>query len=316
MKHTKNTHHVVLDTHRKYTVLKRHKGQNLILIKGEQPAQRWVDDYCFSKQSNQSDVSPVKSNVLNIEDALSRASLHMRNKQQKNKKLYKNKVGQNLLVLSWHNAFCQTHSYKKECKRSLLSFGKERFSETHFVLHGLWPQPRSNMYCGISKKEVGMDKHKQWRRLPDLDLHAEVVKGLKRVMPGFKSGLHKHEWVKHGSCYGADANSYYADAIALVDQVNSSKVGDFFSRNIGKSITLKQVRYLFDSSFGTGAGKRVEMKCRGGLITELWLHLGKGTNKLETLFQKGKITRSHCQKGRIDKAGFTKETSRRTGFGR
>ena len=48
MKHTTNTHHVILDTSKTYTVLKHHKGQNLILVKGEQPAQRWVDDECFS----------------------------------------------------------------------------------------------------------------------------------------------------------------------------------------------------------------------------------------------------------------------------
>ena len=49
MKHTTNTHHVILDTSKTYTVLKHHKGQNLILVKGEQPAQRWVDDECFKK---------------------------------------------------------------------------------------------------------------------------------------------------------------------------------------------------------------------------------------------------------------------------
>jgi ribonuclease T2 len=48
MKHSKNTHDVHLDTTKKYTIMKEHKGQKLILIKGEQPAQRWVDAECFS----------------------------------------------------------------------------------------------------------------------------------------------------------------------------------------------------------------------------------------------------------------------------
>ncbi len=52
MKHNKNTHAVHLDTKQKYTILKYHKGQALVLIKGEQPAQRWVDDECFSKSEN------------------------------------------------------------------------------------------------------------------------------------------------------------------------------------------------------------------------------------------------------------------------
>jgi ribonuclease T2 len=123
-------------------------------------------------------------------------------------------------------------------------------------------------------------------------------------MPGFDSSLHKHEWFKHGTCYGTSAQEYYSDAVRLVREVNDSKVGAFFMKNIGKSVTLKQVRQLFDISFGRGAGKRVEMKCKGGLITELWLHLGSGALRLSDLLQKGKITRSRCQKGRIDKAGY------------
>jgi len=306
MKHTKNTHHVMLDRMRKYTVLKHHKGQNLVLVKGEQPAQRWVDDDCFSKvkkHSTKDAVSIKRPKIINIEDELSKAALSMTNTKHTKKYEKSNTSKQNLLTLSWHNAFCETHRYKKECKPRLFS-GLKQYSAKHFVLHGLWPQPKSKMYCGVSKKHVGMDKHKQWSRLPDLGLSSQTKEALKRVMPGFSSSLHKHEWFKHGTCYGTDAEQYYKSAVSLVSEVNDSKVGAFFMKNIGKSITLKQVRHLFDTSFGTGAGKRVEMKCKGGLITELWLHLGSGTDRLSDLLQKGKVTRSRCQKGRIDKAGF------------
>ena len=307
MKHTKNTHHVFLDISRSYTILKHHKGQNLVLVKGEQPAQRWVDDSCFlrpSKKTNQSNVSPVKSTVINIKDELNQAALKMSRSKHTKKYEKPNTSKQNLLTLSWHNAFCETHLYKKECKRGLLVGLKKKYSERHFVLHGLWPQPKSKMYCGVSKKHVGMDKHKQWNRLPDIGLSATTKDALKDVMPGFSSNLHKHEWFKHGTCYGTDAEQYYKDAASLVSQVNDSKVGTFFMKNIGKVVTLKQVRHLFDTSFGMGTGKHVEMKCKGGLMTELWLHLGSGHNDLATLLKSGKITRSRCQKGRIDKAGF------------
>jgi len=317
MKHTKNTHHVVLELGTTYTVLKHHKGQNLVLVSGEQPAQRWVDDSCFAKskktanknvvhkkRTNRDDVAPIKSRVININDELTAAALHM-NKSEHTKKYQNRKTTtQNLLVLSWHNAFCETHKYKKECKRGLLSSFKKRYTDTHFILHGLWPQPRSKMYCGVNPKEVARDKHKQWNRLPDLGLSSETKKALLEVMPGMRSNLHKHEWFKHGSCYGGDADTYYKDAIALVHQVNDSKVGNFFQNNIGKTVTLKQIRHLFDSSFGVGSGKRVEMKCRNSLMIELWLHLGSGNNDLATLLKSGKTTRSRCQKGRIDKAGF------------
>lgn len=307
MKHTKNTHAVHLDTKEKYTILKHHKGQNLIIIKGEQPAQRWVDDKCFpqrSESSNPANVKRVESRVISIDDELSNISIMAGLTKHNNKYETENISKQNLLALSWHNAFCETHRYKKECKRSMFSFGRDKYCEKHFVLHGLWPQPKNKLYCGVDSHTVMMDKHKQWNRLPDIDLSDEVRKRLQKVMPGFSSNLHKHEWIKHGTCYGTDANRYYDDAISMTEQMNNSKVGHFFTQHIGKHVTLQQVRSLFDRNFGVGTGKRVELKCDNGLITELWLHLGYGSDALGTRLKQGKQTRSHCQGGIVDKAGF------------
>jgi len=306
MKHTKNTHHIVLSTSQEYTILKHHKGQNLILIKGEQPSQRWVDDECFSrrkKQTNRDDVRLVKSSVVKIEDEPSRTSVDISSSKHTNKYQKIKATKQNLLTLSWHNAFCETHRYKKECKSGLFS-KNNKYSDSHFVLHGLWPQPRNNQYCNVDKQLVGMDKHKQWRDLPCLALDDSTEDALEKLMPGYASGLHKHEWIKHGTCYGTDVNTYYTDAIKLVNQVNQSNIGKFFTHNIGKKVTLKQVRLLFDKEFGMGAGKRVEFKCKKGLITEVWLHLGSGSNELRELLSSGKVTRSRCHKGIIDRVGF------------
>jgi len=299
MKHTKNSHNVQLDLSKKYTVLDHHKGQNLILIKGEQPAQRWVDDTCFS-----SSLSTANS----VDEAIERIGKEP--ETTKYTKKYEDKISDkeisknNLLALSWHNAFCETHRSRKECKRSLLSSGKGKYSKNHFVLHGLWPQPRNNVYCNVEKDFVNADKHGQWRDLPCLAMDDEIDARLAKVMPGFASELHKHEWVKHGTCYGTDPQTYFEDAVSLVEQFNDSKVGDYFSKNIGKQVTLKQVRHLFDRSFGVGAGKRVELRCKKGLITELWLHLGSGSDDLGTVLKRGKQVRSHCQKGLIDRAGY------------
>ena len=315
MKHTRNTDAVYLDTREKYTILRHHKGQNLIVVRGEHPAQRWVDDTCFSKRtesSNPVNVQRVESRVISIDDELSNISIETdltkHTKKYKNDYTKKYETGniskQNLLALSWHNAFCETHRYKKECKRSMFSFGRPNYSEKHFVLHGMWPQPKSKIYCDVDSHTVTMDKHKQWNRLPDLGLSDELRNRLQKTMPGFSSNLHKHEWIKHGTCYGTDTNRYYEDAINIVDQVNDSKVGDFFKKHIGERVTLQQVRTLFDRNFGPGTGKRVELKCNKGLITELWLHLGYGSDALGTLLKQGKETRSRCQGGHVDKAGF------------
>ena len=275
MKHSKNTHHIYLNTSKKYTILKTHKGQNLILIKGETPAQRWVDQNCFSSH-----------------------------KKIKSVTTQKNTLGQNLLALSWHNAFCETHRYKKECKTTSLL--NRPYHATHFILHGLWPQPKNNQYCKVSNKYIGMDKNKQWYRLPSLGLTTTTTKALKEIMPGVSSNLDKHEWIKHGTCYGKDADAYYRDAIGLTKQFNRSMVGKYFSQNIGKKVTLKEIKKLFDSSFGRGAGERVELKCKNGLIGELWLHLGSGNATLSQLLLNGKKVKSRCQGGRIDRSGFVR----------
>jgi len=243
MKHTRNTDAVYLDTKEKYTILKHHKGQKLIVVKGEQPAQRWVDDECFSQSSEPSNplnVEKAQSSVVGMKYALSKVSknIDIAEHTKKYKYSYTNKYDskniskQNILVLSWHNAFCETHRYKKECKRSIFSFGGGKYSEKHFVLHGLWPQPKSKIYCDVNSRDVTLDKHKQWNRLPSLGLNEDVQKRLQKVMPGFSSNLHKHEWIKHGTCYGTDTSRYYEDAMSMVEQVNDSKVGDFFTKHI------------------------------------------------------------------------------------
>ena len=315
LKHSKNRGAEVLKLDRSYEMLQHHKGQYLLKVEYAVPSQRWVDDDCLTLRPLQNsplyvgnnktiNKKQVEKNSISIQNELDIADINMAKNTQniiRNKEISSRHT---LLALSWHNAFCETHRYKKECKRGLFSGVKNKHRESHFVLHGLWPQPKSKMYCDVNKKLVTMDKHKQWNRLPKLELTYETRDALKKFMPGYASNLHKHEWVKHGTCYGTNVQEYYSDAIHLTQQVNQSKVGNFFSKHIGKTVTLKQVRYLFDSSFGVGAGKRVEMKCRNGLITQLWLHLGKGSIKLKELLKNGKITHSRCQKGRIDKAGI------------
>ena len=298
MKHTSNTNDIKLEIGKNYRILQENKGQNLILVEGERVAQRWVDEVCFSDKKTEVKKEEKKK------EGTSRATLSslltsIKNKKTENK-IHKSTSKQNLLAISWQNAFCQTHQYKKECKKMT----SKDFGAFEFVLHGLWPQPRNNQYCNVDKKQVGMDKNKQWHRLNKLDLSSDVRTNLVKLMPGYGSNLHKHEWIKHGTCYGTNASDYYADAMNLLTQVNKSKVGQFFKQNIGKNIRLEEVRKVFDKEFGAGAGKHVTMNCQRGLVTELWLHLGNEGNTLSELFKKGERPSRTCHKGRIDAVGF------------
>ncbi len=295
MKHTKNSHHVMLDMEKKYTILDQHKGQYLILVKGEQPAQRWVNENCFH----------MEKEVHNSLDRYIEASNKKKDSKANTKKYENSKISQgNLLALSWHNAFCETHRYKKECKRNVFSLFRSKHAESHFILHGLWPQPANRAYCRVEQKYITMDKYKHWNKLPEPKLSKETFEHLKKYMPGVVSNLHKHEWIKHGTCYGTGAERYFKKAISLLEQFQQTEVSDFFEKNMGKRVTLKQIRQHFDQSFGTGAGKRVEMRCHKGLVTELWLHLGGESDKLGIALLNGKEVYSRCNRGMIDKAGF------------
>ena len=283
MKHSKNTHHVRLHTDQKYTVLKKHKGQFLILIPDESIAQRWVDGNCFSKNKNR----PKKT-------------IKSKYTKEYQKPILSNKKAkiQSLLVLSWHNAFCETHRNKTECRNP------KKSEKGKLVLHGLWPQPRNNVYCNVPQKLIAKDKHHQWKALPNIDIEEGTLELMDSYMPGYVSRLHKHEWIKHGTCYGGSADRYYHDALTLASEVDHSAVGKFLRSHVGKRVTLAQVRSAFDHAFGKGAGEKVEMKCQGGLVTEFWIHIGDKGDSLTSLIAKGSRTKSRCHKGKVDRTGY------------
>ncbi len=200
-----------------------------------------------------------------------------------------NKVStENLLAISWQNAFCQMHQNKRECR----NVKPTAYAASHFTLHGLWPQPRNNVNCQGNPK-VRLDKA----------LYQELLV----VMPAAKSGLQNHEWKKHGTCYGKKADAYFEDSIALVKQINASAVRELFKRNVGRQLSKKNVMLAFDKAFGKGAGRKVKMMCKKGLITELQINLeGKidPETNLKELLKGAKNARGGCMKGRVDAVGF------------
>ena len=289
LKHTANRGSVTLDIHRTYEMLDHHKGQYLLKVEGATPSQRWVDDDCLS-------LRPLRGTPLYGQTA----STIPAKKPKPSVPEAQDRSTENLLALSWHNAFCETHRNKKECKRGL--FAKKRGDDT-FVLHGLWPQPRNRVYCNVPKRDIIADKHKQWHKLPEPKLTEQTKEALAQVMPGLSSNLHRHEWIKHGTCYGTDAEQYFSDAIALTQAVRQSKIADFFRKFSGKRVTLQRVRELFDEAYGKDSGKSVELRCNRGMIIELWLHLGSG-DTLSEMLRNGKRVRSRCNRGIIDRAGY------------
>lgn len=212
-----------------------------------------------------------------------------------------------VFALSWQPAFCETKSRKTECRVMTAA----SFAATNFTLHGLWPQPNGNFYCGVNATDRANDKG-NWRQLPRVELDANTRAELDKVMPGTASQLERHEWIKHGTCYGKDPQAYFGDALALMRQVNASPVRALFEKNIGGELTADQIRNAFDVAFGKGTGDRVRVSCfddRGRrMIGELTLGLagpiGPNSSLKDLMLASEPTANAGCPRGEVDKVGL------------
>lgn len=209
-----------------------------------------------------------------------------------------------ILAASWQPAFCEGAPQRRECRTQT----KDRTDASRFSLHGLWPRDE---FCNLPAGLEQQARDGSWSDLPALDLSPATARRLDEVMPGRQSQLDRYQWVKHGSCYGTDAESFYATAIALVDALNASAVRDLFAASLGKPLTTQQIRAAFDQSFGAGAGQRVKVACETDgsrtLISELTLGLfgAPGPDPdLGALLLKANGTSPGCDGGIVDPAGL------------
>lgn len=212
-----------------------------------------------------------------------------------------------VLAISWQPAFCEGKPEKTECQ----TMTDSRFDATHLSLHGLWPQPRDNIYCQVDNALAAKDKNRQWDALPEPALDAATKAKLDEVMPGTASHLHRHEWIKHGTCYGGDAEAYYRDSLRFMEALNASPVRDFLAAHIGETVQTADIAEKFDEAFGPGAGSRIKVACaRDGdrrLIVEITLGLAGDLAEpapIADAILASPPTSPDCPSGIVDPAGL------------
>lgn len=213
-----------------------------------------------------------------------------------------------VFALSWQPAFCETKPDKSECKAQTT----DGFDATHFSLHGLWPQPNGNFYCGVKASDRANDKPGRWNRLPPVTLDAATRKELDQVMPGTQSDLERHEWIKHGTCSGKGQQDYFADAVRLLREVNTSPVQALFAKSVGGELTSGEIRDAFDTAFGAGAGNRVRVSCVSDhgkrLIGEITLGLTgpvePGSSLADLMLAAAPTDNAGCPRGAVDATGL------------
>jgi ribonuclease T2 len=259
-----------------------------VRIEGAEPPERWVSVDCGS-YNDQGASGDLQNSRAGSESSAGRPA-------------------EVVLSVGWEPSFCEGHTDKAECADQTL----DHFDATHFTLHGLWPQPRRREYCNVSQALIDTDRKHDWQALPEVDLDAATRARLVIAMPGTQSFLDRHEWIRHGTCYArGDAETYFREALSLLDEVNGSAVQALFAANIGQEITVGAVRGAFDVAFGSGAGDRVRLSCkRDGsrrLITEITIGLVAkpgDSDKLADLIKASTATDPGCPSGIIDPVGF------------
>ena len=296
IKTAKNPGNVSTEAGKTYDLLAGNKAMPthyLIEVPGAEPDRRWVKVTCGHLAGGQATEAPA---VVPDKDA-GKAAASAGDKPEY------------VLALSWQPAFCETKSKKPECRAQTA----EGFDAAHFTLHGLWPQPNGNFYCGVKASDRANDKPDRWADLPAVTLDAATRQELDTVMPGTQSALERHEWIKHGTCSGMDQQAYFSAALALARTVNASPVRDLFVQNVGHDLTSDQIRDAFDAAFGQGAGDRVRVSCvkdpSNGrrMIGEITLGLAGvpgGDGKLADMLLASAATgNAGCPKGLVDAAG-------------
>ena len=205
-----------------------------------------------------------------------------------------------LLAMSWQPGFCLTHNSKKECRKA----DSSSYSASKISLHGLWPQPRNNAYCGVSEKDKTVDRRGRWDLLEPLKLSSETKKALKQAMPGFVSDLQRHEWIKHGTCYSDTPETYYKDSITVTQAINNTKLDELFTANKGKTVSQKDIQKALAETLGKKAAASAALRCgKKNQITEIWIGLrgDVANDKLQELMESGKQPKSNCKSGKVSR---------------
>jgi ribonuclease T2 len=288
----KQSNPVPLEAGHAYDIVAANKetaSHYLIVVPGAVPERRWAPVGCGTRMGGKA-TTGAGTSAPNTSDQLT--SGPQRTKY--------------VLAASWQSGFCETKPDKTECQNQT----PERFDASHFALHGLWPQPRNQSYCKVDPADIDDDKAGRWSDLPEVTLQPATREELDKVMPGTQSQLERHEWIKHGTCYGVPMDEYFADALGVMRALNGSAVQQLFASHIGQFLSFADISKAFDQSFGAGAGTRVRMQCvrdKGRLvISELTIGLdGDITpqSSLADLIAAAPPTKTECPGGIVDAAG-------------
>lgn len=212
-----------------------------------------------------------------------------------------------LLVLAWAPNLCKAAPFTPGCPTGHV----DQMGRT-VILHGLWPQPPDEQYCGVPRSIA----ERRRSALPPLPLSQDVQTKLQPVLSDVSS-VAPYEWYKHGTCSDVTPALYFSDAAALTQQARQI-LDPMFEQAKGQRLPVTKVREQFDAAFGEGASSRVGLQClnaegEGPLIFEVRLSLPRvadlrtvdntpnpgGTLSLPDLIGSGPTISAGCRLGGV-----------------
>jgi ribonuclease I len=117
-----------------------------------------------------------------------------------------------ILATSWTPGFCINNPTKEEC----LKIEEYTYSQSHLVIHGLWPQNKNGKsltFCNTVNSNLNSIRHE-----------FDVESKWKRYAPGYyKSGLSDYEWNKHGTCSELNKLDYFTLQIQTLKTLGTPK---------------------------------------------------------------------------------------------
>ncbi len=155
-----------------------------------------------------------------------------------------------LLSLSWSPAHCATEGERAEPTQCAPG---RRFG---FVVHGLWPQYERGwpQYCARTGR-----------------LAAETIERMLPIMPS--RDLIAHQWRKHGTCQGGDAEAYFATIRQAFARVRIP--APLTAPPAPVATTVAELERLFARANPGLDGDMIAVRCTGRRLAEVQICLDK-----------------------------------------
>ncbi|MHC8340516.1 ribonuclease T2 family protein [Pseudomonas sp. HLT2-19-2] len=144
-------------------------------------------------------------------------------------------------AVTWQPTFCLLKPATAGCNKP----------KNVFYTHGIWPYYNStdqsaNRHPSSCIKSAGCNQTEAVCELSTtVQAQAQADNRFSKIVTESPEYLMKHEWQKHGTCYGTSQREYFEDFVKLRSAVNYSTE---FNEYQGKSLDLEKLKALFPSN--------------------------------------------------------------------